>query len=172
MSELPLAGNKRPLEHELHVPEKRARQSLEDMEEELEEDIEEEEEVREDVQEELEEEEEEEEVELARMPTKPVLVQVQQQVKEEIPQTRRMSVVRSTRANSNKDASKYSHLIVAYQPGCGMPELKGEVGKEIEIRVAAKYLSTKNKEVTTRQIWGTDLYTDDSDVVASKTCRV
>jgi hypothetical protein len=67
--------------------------------------------------------------------------------KEEMP--RKMSVIRSTRsARGKNDPSKYAHLIVIYHPASGMPDLKGEIGKEIEIRVAAKYLSTKNKEVS------------------------
>ena len=60
-------------------------------------------------------------------------------------QTNTMRTTRASKARAEQ--SKYSHLIVIYQPGSGMPDLKGEIGKDIEVRVAAKYLCTKNKEV-------------------------
>lgn len=55
---------------------------------------------------------------------------------------------------------------VLYVPGTALPKLGRYVNQVVEVRIAGKYLSTKNKEVHTRQIWGTDVYTDDSDVVA------
>jgi Histone deacetylation protein Rxt3 len=59
-------------------------------------------------------------------------------------------------------------LSFVYVPGGAIPDLDEKKHKLIEILIPARYLSTRNKEVQTRQLWGTDAYTDDSDAVASK----
>lgn len=57
-------------------------------------------------------------------------------------------------------------LSVVYVPGGQMPKLRFYLGKVVEVRIAARYLSTRNREVETRQVWGDGEYTDDSDAVA------
>jgi hypothetical protein len=37
----------------------------------------------------------------------------------------------------------------------------------VEVRIASPYLTYDNIKVKRRELWGTDIYTDDSDVVAS-----
>eukprot|EP00850_Spirogloea_muscicola_P020679 SM000223S07307 [mRNA] locus=s223:20389:23491:- [translate_table: standard] len=71
--------------------------------------------------------------------------------------------------------------VLQYCEGEGMPELvkllrdsKGldlAAGAEdkatlVEIRIAPEALTTANRQVRARQLWGTELYTDDSDIVA------
>jgi hypothetical protein len=85
------------------------------------------------------------------------------------------------RLASPSAAANMSHL---YRPGAVLPDLRPFLHQIVEIKIPVKYLSTRNKEVhclprliayemtfghwqiRTRQIWGTDVYTDDSDVVA------
>ncbi len=55
---------------------------------------------------------------------------------------------------------------ILYIPSGVLPKLARYMNRIIEIRIPAKYLSSKNKEVQTRQLWGTNVYTDDSDAVA------
>eukprot|EP00250_Pteridium_aquilinum_P005311 c15426_g1_i2 orf=455-3070(-) len=71
---------------------------------------------------------------------------------------------------------------ITYRPGEYMPELtklwkeyeslkNGEgtssgQGPTIEIRIPAKLVTTSNHQVRGSQLWGTDVYTDDSDLVA------
>eukprot|EP00850_Spirogloea_muscicola_P016662 SM000137S00440 [mRNA] locus=s137:120946:125136:+ [translate_table: standard] len=72
--------------------------------------------------------------------------------------------------------------VLQYCEGEGMPELvkllrdsKGldlAAGAEdkatlVEIRIAPEALTTANRQVRARQLWGTELYTDDSDIVAA-----
>lgn len=74
---------------------------------------------------------------------------------------------------------------ILYRPGEYMPDLtklwkeyesalpvkNGEgtnlsLGPTIEIRIPAKHVTTSNHQVRGSQLWGTDVYTDDSDLVA------
>jgi hypothetical protein len=55
---------------------------------------------------------------------------------------------------------------ILYIPSGVLPKLARYINRLIEIRIPAKYLSSKNKEVQTRQLWGNNPYTDDSDAVA------
>eukprot|EP01083_Nonionella_stella_P260956 889166_1 len=57
-------------------------------------------------------------------------------------------------------------LSLLYVPGGMMPSVASLVGKLIEIRIAAKYLTCRNKDVIKCQVWGDEVYTDDSDAVA------
>ena len=57
---------------------------------------------------------------------------------------------------------------VTYIPGAVLPSLTRYVGRLLDVRIAARYLSTRSKEVLTRQLWGGGdggFYTDDSDAV-------
>lgn len=49
----------------------------------------------------------------------------------------------------------------------GLPSLEGHENSVLYVRIARKYLSrATNTGVRERRLWGTDIYTDDSDVVA------
>ncbi|KAK9487789.1 histone deacetylation protein Rxt3-domain-containing protein [Lipomyces starkeyi] len=49
-----------------------------------------------------------------------------------------------------------------------IPRLEDKVNSLIQIRIARRFLSRRtNPHVTRREVWGTDVYTDDSDVVAA-----
>ena len=52
-----------------------------------------------------------------------------------------------------------------YQPNAGMP-LEPKMNALLEVLLPAKYLTSDAKAVKLRQLWGTDTYTDDSDLVA------
>eukprot|EP00246_Nothoceros_aenigmaticus_P003464 TRINITY_DN14626_c0_g1_i1.p1 TRINITY_DN14626_c0_g1~~TRINITY_DN14626_c0_g1_i1.p1 ORF type:complete len:765 (+),score=161.52 TRINITY_DN14626_c0_g1_i1:436-2730(+) len=68
-----------------------------------------------------------------------------------------------------------------YRVGDGMPELgrihkdyiasrqaksAGDLGPTVDILIPAELVTTTNKQVRGSQLWGTDTYTDDSDIVA------
>jgi hypothetical protein len=53
-----------------------------------------------------------------------------------------------------------------YNPGFPWPDLSGYMAHMVEIRVAKEFLSFGNKEVSNCRLWGTDVYTSDSDIVA------
>lgn len=64
-----------------------------------------------------------------------------------------------------------------YDPAQLLPDMQGKENSLLEVRVASSYLTYDNFKVQKRELWGTDVYTDDSDIVASKysilvvTCR-
>ncbi|KAF9183209.1 hypothetical protein BGZ51_004170 [Haplosporangium sp. Z 767] len=53
-----------------------------------------------------------------------------------------------------------------YDPAQLLPVLQGRENCLLEVRVASSYLTFDNAKVKKRELWGTDVYTDDSDVVA------
>ncbi|KAF9923496.1 hypothetical protein FBU30_006478 [Linnemannia zychae] len=53
-----------------------------------------------------------------------------------------------------------------YDPAVLLPAMQGNENSLLEVRVASTYLTYDNVKVKKREIWGTDIYTDDSDVVA------
>ncbi|KAF9570218.1 hypothetical protein EC968_002097 [Mortierella alpina] len=53
-----------------------------------------------------------------------------------------------------------------YDPGVLMPAVQGKENSLLEVRVASSYLTYDNYKVKKREVWGTDVYTDDSDIVA------
>lgn len=55
---------------------------------------------------------------------------------------------------------------IIYVPSGTMPKLSKYLGKLVDIRIASKFISLNNYHVQNRTLWGTDIYTDDSDVVA------
>lgn len=46
--------------------------------------------------------------------------------------------------------------------------MEGNENSLLEVRIASTYLTYDNAKVRKRELWGTEVYTDDSDVVASK----
>ncbi|ORX58168.1 Rxt3-domain-containing protein [Hesseltinella vesiculosa] len=53
-----------------------------------------------------------------------------------------------------------------YHPSMLLPNLQNHVNGLVQVRVPARYLTYQNPKVKKRAIWGTGVYTDDSDVVA------
>ncbi|KAF8946824.1 hypothetical protein BGZ47_011215 [Haplosporangium gracile] len=53
-----------------------------------------------------------------------------------------------------------------YDPAVLLPAMQGKENSLLEVRVASTYLTYDNAKVKKRELWGTDIYTDDSDVVA------
>lgn len=58
--------------------------------------------------------------------------------------------------------------VQVYSPQLVLPTLQGALNGLMEVRVPARYLTFENTRVKKRALWGTDIYTDDSDIVASK----
>ena len=52
-----------------------------------------------------------------------------------------------------------------YKPFYSLPDLTPYLGDIIEVRVAAEFLSSLNKAYIENRIWGSDIYTSDSDMV-------
>lgn len=59
-----------------------------------------------------------------------------------------------------------SDQLIVYQPSIVPPELKSRMNSLVEVLLPARYLIADHKQVKVRQLWGTDTYTDDSDLVA------
>jgi hypothetical protein len=55
-----------------------------------------------------------------------------------------------------------------YEPGWIIPGQLTEdnLGGKFEVRIAQRFLGRDNDGVVKRKLWGTGVYTDDSDVVA------
>ena len=53
-----------------------------------------------------------------------------------------------------------------YNPGIPWPDLSPYLQHVVEVRIAREFLILSNKEVSCRRLWGTDVYTSDSDLVA------
>ncbi|KAG0271278.1 hypothetical protein BGZ95_000921 [Linnemannia exigua] len=53
-----------------------------------------------------------------------------------------------------------------YDPAVLLPAMQGKENSLLEVRIASTYLTYDNVKVKKREVWGTDVYTDDSDVVA------
>ena len=53
-----------------------------------------------------------------------------------------------------------------YKPGVPWPDLTPYLQQLIEIRVAREYITPRNKQLVARNLWGNDVYTSDSDIVA------
>jgi len=52
-----------------------------------------------------------------------------------------------------------------YKPFYSLPDLAPYLGEIIEVRVASEFLSSLNKAYIENRIWGSDIYTSDSDMV-------
>ncbi|KAI9019188.1 histone deacetylation protein Rxt3-domain-containing protein [Phycomyces nitens] len=53
-----------------------------------------------------------------------------------------------------------------YTPTLLLPNLEKWINGVLQVRIPAHYLSYSNPKVRKRAVWGTDIYTDDSDIVA------
>ncbi|XP_063901834.1 uncharacterized protein LOC135121436 [Zophobas morio] len=54
----------------------------------------------------------------------------------------------------------------AYLPGELLPDLSRQVGEKLEVFVSSKYIVSSNPKVVNCLLFGSDIYTDDSDIVA------
>merc|ERR1712087_885935 len=54
-----------------------------------------------------------------------------------------------------------------YQPCAMIPALSSKVNSLVEVLLPAKYITSDLKNVKLRRLWGTDVYTDDSDLIAA-----
>jgi hypothetical protein len=56
-----------------------------------------------------------------------------------------------------------------YEPGWVIPAaiVEDNIGGRFEVRIPQRFLKRENEAVAQRKLWGTGIYTDDSDVVAS-----
>ena len=52
-----------------------------------------------------------------------------------------------------------------YKPFYSLPDLSQYIGEIIEVRVSSEFLSSLNKAYVENRIWGSDIYTSDSDMV-------
>mmetsp|Transcript_47635 Transcript_47635/g.117950 ORF Transcript_47635/g.117950 Transcript_47635/m.117950 type:complete len:319 (+) Transcript_47635:41-997(+) len=77
-------------------------------------------------------------------------------LQEEEEETRKKARVEAEGGNS----------VTVYQPNVVIPQLSKKMNALIEVLLPAKYLGVETKQVKMQQLWGTDLYTDDSDLVA------
>lgn len=67
---------------------------------------------------------------------------------------------------AGSSASEEPVATVLYVQSGLLPKLTKYIGKLLEMRIPSKYLNSRNREVVLRQLWGTEVYTDDSDVIA------
>ncbi|KAG2173231.1 hypothetical protein INT43_004605, partial [Umbelopsis isabellina] len=56
--------------------------------------------------------------------------------------------------------------VFVYEPGVQLPVLENQENAILEVRIPSWCLTYENKMVKKRALWGTDIYTDDSDIVA------
>ena len=63
----------------------------------------------------------------------------------------------------NLDKQVKEHYL--YKPFYSLPDLSPFIGEVIEVRVASEFLSSLNKAYVENRIWGSDIYTSDSDMV-------
>jgi len=69
----------------------------------------------------------------------------------------------SKKSRGDADAKDAVHV---YQPCVVLPELEKKMNSLVEVLLPSKYLTCDTKQVSLRHLWGTDSYTDDSDLVA------
>ncbi|GAB5585835.1 hypothetical protein Unana1_00735 [Umbelopsis nana] len=56
--------------------------------------------------------------------------------------------------------------VFVYEPGVQLPILEGQENATLEMRIPSWWLTYDNKMVKKRALWGTDIYTDDTDIVS------
>ena len=69
-------------------------------------------------------------------------------------------------ASQEDDAGADEEQLTVYSPCVVPPLLDSKLNALVEILLPAKHLTSDAKQVRLRQLWGTDVYTDDSDLVA------
>ena len=83
------------------------------------------------------------------------------------PSQKKSKITNKTTAPTELNNSYYKntkeHFL--YMPYYPLPDLSDYVGDLIEVRIASEFLSQSNKAFIERRIWGSDIYTSDSDPV-------
>ena len=59
-----------------------------------------------------------------------------------------------------------SPSIIIYQPKKSLQISSENISHEIQVRIREKFLHSQLTDVLARHLWGTDIYTQDSDIVA------
>lgn len=72
-------------------------------------------------------------------------------------------VYQTSEASANFAKNAKEHYL--YKPYYSLPDLSPFVGELIEVRIASEYLSQNNKAFIEKRLWGSDIYTSDSDMV-------
>lgn len=81
-------------------------------------------------------------------------------------------IIKNDQVWKSSEGKEEKHLgYQLYAPNFKLPNLENGVNGVMEVRVPARYLTFDNVCVRKRALWGTDIYTDDSDIVASKFSR-
>jgi hypothetical protein len=75
-------------------------------------------------------------------------------------------VLHLTQVLTNVGADEAGIGIILFNPAEMLPDLSPHIGKTFSVRIPARYLCTGHDRLIARQIWGSDVYTDDSDLVA------
>merc|ERR1712087_135441 len=68
----------------------------------------------------------------------------------------------SSKKSRSADTETALHV---YQPCVPIP-VQGKMNSLVEVLLPAKFLISDAKTIKLRQLWGTDVYSDDSDLVA------
>ncbi|KAL4460267.1 hypothetical protein ABPG74_000018 [Tetrahymena malaccensis] len=64
-----------------------------------------------------------------------------------------------------KPTKKLSSKFYLYKEGVKLPDLSEQLNQTIEVRVSKEYIHRFNKQYLSRNIWGSENYTSDSDIV-------
>ncbi|KAI7824630.1 histone deacetylation protein Rxt3-domain-containing protein [Gamsiella multidivaricata] len=75
-------------------------------------------------------------------------------------------IVKNDPSLTKSDRPEFFLGYYRYEPSLLLPDMQGKENSLLEVRIASSYLTYDNIKVKRREIWGTDIYTDDSDVVA------
>lgn len=67
---------------------------------------------------------------------------------------------------SKKARGADAESVHVYQPCSLIPQLSSKMNELVEVVLPAKHLSFDAKALALRQLWGTDVYSDDSDLLA------
>ncbi|KAL4507282.1 hypothetical protein ABPG72_002075 [Tetrahymena utriculariae] len=78
------------------------------------------------------------------------------------PQASQSSVAQQ---QATKPTKKLSSKFYLYKEGVKLPDLSEQLNQTIEVRVSKEYIHRFNKQYLSRNIWGSENYTSDSDIV-------
>ncbi|EAR83283.2 histone deacetylation protein RXT3 (macronuclear) [Tetrahymena thermophila SB210] len=80
-------------------------------------------------------------------------------------QTPQASQSTATQQQAPKPTKKLSSKFYLYKEGVKLPDLSEQLNQTIEVRVSKEYIHRFNKQYLSRNIWGSENYTSDSDIV-------
>ncbi|KAI8888345.1 Rxt3-domain-containing protein [Backusella circina FSU 941] len=93
---------------------------------------------------------------------------MRKKIPEEQEKKRSKLVVNNTKVWKSLEGMEEKSVLgfYVYTPQFLLPNLENHINGTVEIRVPSRYLTYETDKVQKRALWGTDIYTDDSDVVA------